>query len=144
MAYAPARSEGVTGCWVAPFAELRDVVVLADEQDRKRPDRGKVHRFVERALGHGSVAEVRHGHVAVAASTRRKAGSDCDREPGADDAVGTEHTDACVGDVHRAAHTATEPGLTTHELGEHSGHIGALGEDVAMPPMRRRDDIGRA
>ena len=32
-------------------------VVLAEEQDRKLPERGEVQRFVELAFGHGAVAE---------------------------------------------------------------------------------------
>ena len=74
--------------------ELGVPVVLAEEDDRKLPHRGEVHRLVERALCHRAIAEERHHHAVVGPQLGRGGGADRDREAGGHDPVGAEDADA--------------------------------------------------
>src|SRR5262249_33738301 len=66
------------------------------------------------------------------------------RDAARDDAVGAEHADAEIGDVHRTALAFAVAGLPTVELGHHPVEIGALGDAVAMAAMRRDDPVALA
>jgi hypothetical protein len=122
-------------------AELREAVVLADEQHGQAPQRREVHRLVEGAGRHGAVAEERDDHAVAALQPRREGGADGDREPGADDAVGAEHAERRVGDVHGPAEAPADPGGPPHQLGEHAGHVEPLGHHVTVPAVRRGDHV---
>ena len=54
-----------------PVGGERELVVLADEDDRQRPRRREVHRLVRRALGGGAVAEEGDHGLAGAAEPAR-------------------------------------------------------------------------
>ena len=59
----------------APVGRQRELVVLADEDDRQLPRRGEVHALVHRALAGGAVAEVRDHRLVGAAQLRGQAGA---------------------------------------------------------------------
>ena len=58
--------------------------------------------------------------------------ADRDRDAAADDAVGAEHADGEIGDVHRAALATTIAAVATVEFEEHALRVGALGDHVAV------------
>src|SRR5690606_19971800 len=80
-----------------------EAVVLADEEDRKIVDAGPVETFEKGTAIHRAVAEEADDDLAAAAQLHRMRGPGCDRDPRADDAVGAQHADGEVGDVHGAA-----------------------------------------
>ena len=88
-----------------------------------------------------AIAEKRHRDPALAFHLRRQAGAGDDRDPAGDDAVGAEHADAEIGDVHRAALALAIAGLPAVELGHHAVEIGALGDAMAVAAMRRDDPV---
>ena len=57
----------------APVGRERELVVLADEDDRQPPGRGEVHRLVHRALAGGAVAEERDDRLARCRAASRSA-----------------------------------------------------------------------
>ena len=73
-------------------------------------------------------------------AARPRAGDD--RDAAGDDAVGAEHADREIGDVHRAALALAITGLPAVELGHHAVQIGALGDAMAMAAMGRDDAVG--
>ena len=110
-------------------------VVLADEDDGKGPDGGDVERLVEGALVVGPVAEEADRHRAGAQPLGRERGADGDGQPAADDAVRAEIALGHVGDVHRPAPAPAIAFLLAEELREHGGHVGALGDAMAVAAM---------
>ncbi len=66
-----ALGEVLDGPLRPPVGGERELVVLADEDDRQRPRGREVHRLVRRALAGGAVAEERdHGLAGVAQLAR--------------------------------------------------------------------------
>ena len=121
--------------------ELGIAVVLAPEHDGEVPHSGQVHRLVERSLGYGAVAEERDGQAAIGPELVGGGGPGGDGEAGADDAVGPEDAEGRIGDVHRPAPTPVRPRVAGHQLGEHPLRVEALGQAVAVAPVRRGDDV---
>ena len=122
--------------------ELGVAVVLAEEDDRQPPHGGEVHRLVERALGHRTVAEEGHGDAAVGPQLRRRRRPDGDGQAGRHDAVRPEDPERRVGDVHRAPAAAVGALVPGHQLGEHPERVQPLGQAVAVAAMGRGDDVG--
>jgi hypothetical protein len=60
------------------------------------------------------------------------AGPDGDRDAGAHDAVGAEHAEVEVADVHRPALALAVAGGLAHQLGHHLGELAALGDEVPV------------
>ena len=75
---------------------------------------------------------------------RREPRAGDDRDAAGDDAVGAEHADAEIGDVHGAALALAVAGLPAVELGHHALEVGALGDAVAVAAMRRDDLVAAA
>ena len=121
--------------------ELREPVVLAQEDHRQPPQGRQVERLVERAGGDRAVAEERDHDAARPRGAERVRGADRDRQPRADDAVRAEDAERRVGDVHRPAPAAAGPGLLAHQLGEHPARLESLGQHVAVAAVRRRDHV---
>src|SRR5207247_433621 len=59
----------------------------------------------------------------------------------ADDRVGAEVARLRIGDVHRAALAAAVPRLLAEQLGEHAVDRRALGQAMAVPAVRARDEV---
>ena len=83
--------------------ELGVLVVLAHVHHAQVVQRREVEAFVEGALVDAAVTEEAHRHLVGAAVAGRERSTRRDPEPAADDAVGAEHSQREVGDVHRAA-----------------------------------------
>ena len=98
---------------------------------------------MERALGRRAVAEERDRHPAVISELRRGGGTDRDRHPSGDDAVGPEDPDVGVGDVHRSAPPSVGAFVLAHQLGEHPERLEALGQAVTVAPVGGGDDVSR-
>ena len=80
-------------------------------------------------------------HAVVGSELGRGRGSHRDGKTGGNDPVRAEDPDVRVGDVHRAAATAVGALVLGHQLGEHAERVEALGQAVAVPAVRRRDDV---
>jgi hypothetical protein len=117
------------------------LVVLADEDDRQLPDRRHVERFVEGTFVRRAVAEEHHADTILFLHGDAHADAYGDRQATGHDAVGAEIAALDIGDVHRAAAPAAVPVFLAEELGEHACGIGALGDAVPVPAVRRKDVI---
>ena len=70
-----------------------------------------------------------------------KSAADRERQAGADDAVGAEHADRHVGDVHRAAATFADAFGAAHDLQEEAIERNALGNGVAVAAVVRGESV---
>ena len=120
------------GALRAPVGRERELVVLADEDDRQPPRRREVHPLVGGALARGAVTE--EGDHRLAGSPQRggKPGPARMRHTGPDDAVAAEDVEREVGDVHRAAEPLAVAGALAEHLGHHPAQVGAGGDQVAV------------
>ena len=112
-------------------------VVLADEDDGQLPQGSQVHRLVELPLRHGAVPEVAEHHLIAALVLDPKPHPRGQRQMGAHDAVATQEVDALVEEMHRAALPLREPVDASEQLGHDPLGVRALGEAVAVLPVRR-------
>ena len=129
------------GMLVGRPRELREPVVLAEENHRQAAQSRQVERLVEGAGGHRAVSEERDHHAVLAASGERVGGADRDRQAGSDDAVRAENADRRSGDVHRPTPASAGARLLAHQLGQHPTRVESLGEHVTVPAMGRGDDV---
>ena len=98
---------------------------------------------MEGALVDGAVAEEAErdvGRLAKGCGQRRARG---EAEAAADDAVGAQHAEREVGDVHRAAAAGAGAGRLAVELGHHRADADALGDGVAVAAVGRGDQVAR-
>ena len=117
------------------------VVVLADEDNGELPDRGHVQRLMESALVGGAVAEEAGTDLIGAADLGGQARADRDVVARAHDAVGAQDAQVSIRNVHRAALALAVAGVAAEELGHHEIQIAALGDDVAVATVGRRDEV---
>src|SRR5205823_6137398 len=87
----------------------RPPIVLADEHDRQRPERGEIHALVKRSTVRCAVAEERDDDLTGSALLDRQPDAGRDDAARCEHAVGAEIADGDVGDVHRAALAVTDP-----------------------------------
>ena len=122
--------------------ELGVAVVLAEEDDRQLPDRGEVHRLVERALGHRAVAEEGHRDAAVGPELRRGGGA---RRRSAGRRRRCRWRRRCPSFGSAMCIEPPRPRLVpcvlAHQLGEHPERVEALGQAVAVAAVGRGDDV---
>jgi hypothetical protein len=76
----------------------------------------------------------------AAASARGRAHRN--RQPGRHHAVGAQHADRKIRDVHRAALAAVEAGGLAEQLGHHAAQVRALGQRVAVPAVGGGEVVG--
>ncbi len=125
--------------------ELGVAVVLAEEDHRQLPDRGQVDRLVERALRDRAVAEERHRD----ACRRRAAARRPPRRPRSAGPAATMPFAPKIPSFGSAMcieppRPRFVPSLLAHQLGEHPERVEPLGQAVAVAPVGRGDDVGRA
>src|SRR5438270_11859905 len=97
---------------------------------------------MKRPLVDRAVAEKTQHDLPAAPHECRQGGAAGNAEPAADNAVGTEHANRKVRDVHAAAFPSTVAVDTAKQLGHHPAYVGALGDGVAMTAVRARNLIG--
>src|SRR5262249_28822831 len=68
-------------------------------------------------------------------------GAGDNRDSARDNAVGAEHADVEIGDMHRATLAFAVAGLPAVKLRHHAVEIGTLGDAMAMASMRRDDPV---
>ena len=119
-------------------------VVLAQEQHRQRIDFRPVQALEKGAAINGAVAEEAGDDVLLAAKRQALRRTDRDQDARAHDAVGAEHADIEIGNVHRAALAPAGAGLASEELGHHRRGRGSLGQRMAMSPMIAGDEVASA
>src|SRR5262245_33236490 len=116
-------------------------IVLADIDHRQFPGRRDVEALVERPGIRSTVAEKRYRDAALSLHLRRKSGAGDNRYSARDHAVGAEHADVEIGDMHRATLAFAVAGLPAVQLRHHAVEIGTLGDAMAMASMRRDDPV---
>ena len=110
-------------------------VVLADEEHRQVEDAGPVQALEEGAAVDRTVAEDAGDDAPIPEQLHCVGGAGRDLDVGADHAVGAEHPDPEVGDVHRAALAAAAPAGAAEQLTHHRLRVRTLGERVAVAAM---------
>src|SRR5262249_53012587 len=119
----------------------RELVVLAEQDQRQLPDRGEVGDLVEGALIEGAVAKEAEGDLAGSAQLGREGGAAGESEAPTDDPVGSKHPDREVCDVHAAALAPAVAVFAAEQLGHHALHVTALGDRVAVASVGTRDVV---
>src|SRR6058998_2004415 len=122
----------------------RPAIVLADEDDGQRPERGEVDALVKRTAVGGAVAEERDDDLPRPALLDRQPDARRDHAARRQHAVGAEVADGDVGDVHRAALAVTDAVGLAVQLGHEAAQRAALGDEVAVTAVRRQHVIVRA
>jgi hypothetical protein len=107
-------------------------IVLQHVDDRQFPQRGHVQRFGKRALLGRAVAEEAQHHLPLPADLRRVRGAGRLRDALPDDPGRTEEPALGIGQVHRAAVTAAQPGGPPVDLGHHGVRIAAEDQGIAV------------
>jgi len=138
-----ARRRAGSAGGVARPGEGRKAVVLAHEQDRQIEDPGPVEAFEERPAVDRAVAEeAGDDGVMTALEAETLSGADSDRDAARDDAVGAQHADIEIGDVHGAALATAGAGGAAEQLAHHRRGVGPFGDGVAVATMRAGDVVG--
>ena len=119
----------------------RDAVVLADEEHRQLVHLGPVQAFQEGpAVGRAVAEEAGHDLRQAADLQRlRRAGGDGDAR--GHHAVGAQHADREVGNVHRAALALVGAAGPAEQLAHHARGVGALGQRVAVAAVGGREQV---
>ena len=138
-----AVGEILDGALRPPVRRERELVVLADEDDRQRPGRGEVHRLVRGTLAGCSVAEEGDGGLSGSAQLRGQRSAAGVREPRADDPVAAEDVEREVGDVHRASESLAVARPLPEHLGHHPAQVGSGRDQVAVRTVVA-DEVVRA
>jgi hypothetical protein len=94
---------------------------------------------VEGAFIGGTISEERYCHTVTLRQLRGEGGTSGDRHAGTHNAVGSEHADTEIGDVHGTALAVTVAVTAAKQLGHHAFQVGPFGDSVAMPTMRADD-----
>ena len=96
---------------------------------------------MERTPVRGTVAEEAHGHLAGLTQLRRPPGASGDAKPSGHNAVGAQHADRKICNVHGATLALAIAGGAAKQLGHHAFDISALGNTMAVAAMRAGDVI---
>ena len=116
-------------------------VGFAKKHQRQLPDRRHVHGLMGNASARGALAEKRHRYSACVFHLRRQSRADTERHGLADNAVGTEHADRDIGNMHGAAAALRITRLFGEQLSHHQLGIPALGQAMAMAAVGTGDVI---
>ena len=113
-----------------------------DENYRKLPRGRCIQRLMEGAAIRRAVAEKHHGHLVI---MKYPVICQCRAYrqivPAAYNAVGAQHSDGKIRNVHGAASAVAKAGLHTVNLRHHPVNIRALGNAVSIPAVRGFDQI---
>ena len=120
---------------------LAVAVVFTHEQHRQLIQASHVGGFVERAFIGGTIAEEGDGNPIVAFEPVCETGAHGNGRTAADDAVGAQHPECHVGNVHGAALALAVARGPTVELGEHGTELAAFGDQVAVTPVGAGDPV---
>ncbi len=121
--------------------ELGDAVVLADEDQRRLPERGQVCRLVEVPGLHSPVAEEHHRDLIGLAQLGRQRGAERERQVAPHHPSRPQEAVLAVDQVHRAAETLTAAAEAPHQLGHHALHRDPLGDGVTVGAVPGVDGV---
>ena len=116
-------------------------IVLAHEQHRQFPERGKIQALVKLAFGDRAVAEEAGRHDALAAHVVGERKSDRQRQSAADDGIAAVEIGRPIEQMHGAAATAAAAFLLAVHLGEHRRHRHAAHQRVAVLAVGGDDPV---
>src|SRR6185437_11967102 len=86
-------------------------------------------------FGHCAVAKKHHGHRAALAHAVRSRTTQGNRYPGPNDAIGAEHAEAHVGDVHRSTAAPADATRSSQDFLEEKIERDPTRDHVAMAAM---------
>src|ERR1019366_8957267 len=121
--------------------ELREAVVLADEDHGQPPQRGEVDRLVEMTRLNRSVTEEDDRDLLATAQPRRERAAERQRDVAADDARGAHQAVRDVDEVHRPTEAAAETVAPSHQLGHHPPKRRPLGDRMPVRTMAAVDRV---
>jgi len=110
-------------------------VVLQHVHDGQLPQRGHVQGLGERALLGRAVTEEAQHHLPLPADLRRVRGAGGLRDALPDDPGRAQEPALGIGQVHRAAVAAAQPGGPPVDLGHHRVRIAAQDQGIAVAPV---------
>ena len=90
---------------------------------------------MEGAFIGGAIPEERHGHTVALRQLRGEGSTSGDRHAGTHNAVGSEHADTEIGNVHGTTLAVTVAVAAAKQLGHHAFQVGSFGDSVAMPTV---------
>jgi len=96
---------------------------------------------VKDALTGCAVAEEHDAHLICPPNLRAEADARGNRDVGADDAVGSQHSLVDVGDVHRSALATVGACGLAQKLGHHLVDVDAFGDAVVVTAMGSQDKV---
>ena len=123
---------------------LRVLVVLADQHHREVPERGHVHRLVERAGVGRAVTEAHHRDAIEPFALRCHCEADADRQARAHDPGREHHARLRPRDVHRPALAPRRADLAAQHLAVDLDERHALADEVVQTAVRRDQPVVRA
>src|SRR5262249_1259005 len=119
----------------------RELIVLANEQDRQLPDGRQVDPLVERAIVDRPVAEEGDTNAITLQQLETVSGARCLEDARADDPAGAHQPDFRREQVHAAAAALRAAGSAAEQLGEQLARRDALRQGVPVPAVRAEHDI---
>ena len=122
---------------------VRELVVVADEDDRQLARAGEGHRLVGVAARRGSLAEPADGDARLVADPKGERAAGGDREHRGQVADHRDHPELRVGHVDVAVATVRRAVLAAHVLREDPPRLDAAHDVDAHVAVQRRPDVLR-
>ena len=119
----------------------RNPVVLAYEQHRQTVHLRPVQTLQKRAAIGRAIAKKTGDDVRLPAQLQGMRGAGCNRNAGSDNAVGAQHADREIGNVHGAALALVVAAGAPEQLAHHGGSHGTFGQRVAMSAVGRSQQV---
>ncbi len=118
------------------LGEFGVTIVLVHKDHRQLQHHGQIQCLGNRALIRRTITDERHRNRTVTQCLGGERSSRCNRWATPNDGVGAQHALGHIGDVHRPTLTIAQPVLFAGKLQQHRLDFTALGDAVAMTPMR--------
>src|SRR5215510_16422460 len=94
---------------------------------------------MERTFIGGTIPKEGHRHPVTVCQPGSERGASGNRHASAHDAVGSEHANAEIGNVHGAALAVAVTVTAAKQFGHHEFQVGAFGDGMPMPTVRADD-----
>src|SRR5215469_4723110 len=116
-------------------------VVFADVDNRKLPELGQVHHFVQGSLAEGAFSKEADGDPVASQALGGESCAGRNAHAAPDNGVGSKIARVRIGNMHRSALSAAISGFLAQQFGEHAIRRCALRQTVPVPAMRARDVV---
>ena len=123
---------GVGGKLLGGRRRVGVAVVLDDEDDGEREERGEVEGLVDVAGAGTAVAEECERHAPCPENLARKRSTRCNRNGGADNSGFTQTSDFEISQMHGAALATADPGCLADKLCHQGSKFGSLADRMTV------------